>query len=94
MPEPFEFCGEPAFAARAGPEGSSSSSAEDDGYILSMLMNGQSKESILVVLDAKDITKVRASYLAHPLSCPLLPPPLCPSVLDRWGLPADACTHV
>lgn len=56
MPEPHEFCGEPAYAARAGSEGTSPS-AEDDGYIMSIIMDGKSKESSLIVLNAKDITK-------------------------------------
>ena len=50
MPKEYEFCGEPMFAARnnASPE-------EDDGYILSVLYNGQAKESELVILRANSV---------------------------------------
>jgi len=51
MPNKFEFCGEPMFADRKG----GSSNGEDDGYILSVLYNGKSKESEMIILDAKDI---------------------------------------
>jgi all-trans-8'-apo-beta-carotenal 15,15'-oxygenase len=47
IPKEYEFCGEPMFASRenASPE-------EDDGYILSVLYNGKSKESELIILRA------------------------------------------
>jgi all-trans-8'-apo-beta-carotenal 15,15'-oxygenase len=50
MPKEYEFCGEPMFAARknASPE-------EDDGYILSVLYNGKSEESEMVILCANAI---------------------------------------
>jgi carotenoid cleavage dioxygenase-like enzyme len=50
IPKEYEFCGEPMFAARknASPE-------EDDGYILSVLLNGKTKESEIVVLRANAV---------------------------------------
>jgi all-trans-8'-apo-beta-carotenal 15,15'-oxygenase len=50
MPKEYEFCGEPMFATREN-----ASSEEDDGYILSVLYNGQSKESEMVILRADAI---------------------------------------
>lgn len=54
LPEPHEFLGEPVFCpkATAGP-----GSAEDDGYVLSTLMNGKTQRSELVVLDAQKISQ-------------------------------------
>uniref|UniRef100_A0A7S2VB98 Uncharacterized protein n=1 Tax=Entomoneis paludosa TaxID=265537 RepID=A0A7S2VB98_9STRA len=49
MPAKHEFCGEPMFAAKEG------GTAEDDGYILSVILDGERQESDLVVLDAKQI---------------------------------------
>jgi len=50
MPKDYEFCGEPMFAARKN-----ASLEEDDGYILSVLYNGKSKESELVILRANAV---------------------------------------
>lgn len=50
MPKEYEFCGEPMFSKRQG-----SSGAEDDGYILSVLYNGQAKESEMIILAANNI---------------------------------------
>jgi all-trans-8'-apo-beta-carotenal 15,15'-oxygenase len=58
MPEPYEFCGEPAFAPRApkaSPDSSAPADREDDGYLLSVLFNGRTKESELIILDASDV---------------------------------------
>jgi all-trans-8'-apo-beta-carotenal 15,15'-oxygenase len=52
MPEPHEFCGEPAFAPR---DGGGESRDEDGGYLLSVLFNGRTRESELVVLGAADV---------------------------------------
>ena len=52
MPQEYEFCGEPMFASK---KGASDSIAEDDGYILSVLYNGKSQESEMIILDAKNI---------------------------------------
>lgn len=50
MPKEYEFCGEPMFADKKG-----TSNGEDDGYILSVLYNGKSKESEMIIFDAKNI---------------------------------------
>ena len=50
MPKEYEFCGEPMFAKRRN-----ASEGEDDGYILSVLYNGKSMESEMVVLRANAI---------------------------------------
>lgn len=52
MPESFEFCGEPMYAPRHRQE----SVAEDNGYILSVLWNGRTKESELIILESNNIT--------------------------------------
>lgn len=49
MPESYEFCGEPMYAPRKGKNG------EDNGYILSVLFNGRTRESELVILGASGI---------------------------------------
>eukprot|EP00562_Extubocellulus_spinifer_P031877 CAMPEP_0178711932 /NCGR_PEP_ID=MMETSP0699-20121125/18611_1 /TAXON_ID=265572 /ORGANISM="Extubocellulus spinifer, Strain CCMP396" /LENGTH=656 /DNA_ID=CAMNT_0020360647 /DNA_START=192 /DNA_END=2162 /DNA_ORIENTATION=- len=49
MPEGYEFCGEPMFAPKKTGNG------EDEGYILSVLYNGRTNESEIVVLDALNI---------------------------------------
>jgi carotenoid cleavage dioxygenase-like enzyme len=51
MPESYEFCGEPMYAPRQGDDGG----AEDSGYILSVLYNGNSNESELLILQASNI---------------------------------------
>jgi all-trans-8'-apo-beta-carotenal 15,15'-oxygenase len=61
MPSINEFCGEPMYAPRTMKDGDQSSSninadLEDDGYILSILYNGNAKRSEMVVLDAKNIS--------------------------------------
>lgn len=53
-PEEYEFCGEPMFAPK---KREVPSNVEDDGYIISVLMNGKEKKSEIVILDAKDITR-------------------------------------
>eukprot|EP00978_Attheya_sp_CCMP212_P011339 scaffold27994_cov49-Attheya_sp.AAC.1 len=56
LPKEYEFCGEPMYAPRKKTEETSKSDIdEDDGYILSVLYNGKSGESELVVLSAKDL---------------------------------------
>ena len=58
-PAEYEFCGEPMFAPKkkldedGKIEGGSGS--EDDGYIISVLMNGREKTSEVVILDASNI---------------------------------------
>lgn len=64
MPAPMEFCGEPMYAPRTAVKGSHekkspdtvSNELEDDGYILSILYNGKTMKSEVVVLNAKDIS--------------------------------------
>jgi all-trans-8'-apo-beta-carotenal 15,15'-oxygenase len=60
MPEPHEFCGEPVFAPRLGDDGNRKKEdeveQEDYGYLLSVLFNGKTKESELIVLDASDVS--------------------------------------
>ena len=49
MPEGCEFCGEPMFAPKRSRNG------EDEGYIISVLYNGKTDESEMVVLDAQNV---------------------------------------
>lgn len=51
-PNEYEFCGEPMFAPKKSDE---SSGREDDGYIISVLFNGQERKSEILVLDATAI---------------------------------------
>mmetsp|Transcript_15811 Transcript_15811/g.43609 ORF Transcript_15811/g.43609 Transcript_15811/m.43609 type:complete len:633 (-) Transcript_15811:72-1970(-) len=51
MPAKHEFCGEPMFAPREG-----SFEEEDDGYILTVMLDGKRRESHLLVFDAKNIS--------------------------------------
>jgi len=50
MPEAYEFCGEPMFAPKVNP------SSEDDGYVLTVLFNGKSEQSELVVFESSEIS--------------------------------------
>jgi len=52
FPREYEFCGEPFYAPK---KGQINSSVEDSGYILSVLNNGRSKQSEMVVFEAKSI---------------------------------------
>lgn len=51
MPASHEFCGEPMYASRKGKQ----NDYEDSGYVLSVLFNGETKESELVILNANDV---------------------------------------
>ena len=53
MPREYEFCGEPSFARKQ--QRVSAPTNEDDGYILSVLFNGKSEQSELVVFEASNI---------------------------------------
>ncbi len=65
-PEEYEFCGEPMYAPRKGED----TTAEDNGYILSVLFNGQKNESDLVVFEAADISKGPIARLPLGLAVP------------------------
>lgn len=52
QPKAYEFLGEPLFVPRR-----TEASAEDDGYVLTFLYDGQQNKSYLVIFDAKDISK-------------------------------------
>ena len=49
LARPFEYCGEVSFTPRAG------STAEDDGYLLTICYNGRAGTSALLVLDARRV---------------------------------------
>lgn len=49
FPESYEFCGEPMYAKRRGDD------SEDGGYILTVLFNGNTESSELLVLKANDV---------------------------------------
>jgi all-trans-8'-apo-beta-carotenal 15,15'-oxygenase len=60
MPERHEFCGEPMFAppTTTTTNDSDNNNAVDDetrGYIISVLWNGKTKESQVVILNAQDV---------------------------------------
>ncbi|CAJ1911662.1 unnamed protein product [Cylindrotheca closterium] len=50
MPEGFEFCGEPMFAPKEN------AASDDDGYILTVLFNGKTEQSEMVILQSTDIS--------------------------------------
>jgi len=52
-PEEYEFCGEPMFAPK---KSDNQNGIEDDGYIISVLLNGKEKKSELIILDAANIS--------------------------------------
>jgi all-trans-8'-apo-beta-carotenal 15,15'-oxygenase len=52
MPESHEFCGQPTFTPRTKEGSSNEDGGEDDGYLLTLLYNGRTKSSELVVLNA------------------------------------------
>jgi all-trans-8'-apo-beta-carotenal 15,15'-oxygenase len=57
MPDaPHEFCGEPLFVPRDNCPKSGDGAPEDDGYLLSVLYNGKTRESDLVIFDAAGIS--------------------------------------
>lgn len=49
LPESYEFCGEPMFAPAEAKD------SEEDGYLLSVMYNGKTKQSELIVLQAKNV---------------------------------------
>lgn len=48
---PTEFCGAPTFVPKPGASG------EDEGYLVTMVLDGASRRSDIVVLDAQDVAK-------------------------------------
>lgn len=50
MPESYEFCGEPMYAPST-----TESEDEDSGYIISVLHNGKTEQSEIIILKANDI---------------------------------------
>jgi len=50
IPQAYEFCGEPMFAPKVNP------SLEDDGYVLTVLFNGKSEQSELLVFESSEIS--------------------------------------
>lgn len=55
------LCGEPVFVAR--PNGTS----EDDGVLLSLVLDGQAGRSMLLVLDARDMTELARAEISGPV---------------------------
>mmetsp|Transcript_52920 Transcript_52920/g.128348 ORF Transcript_52920/g.128348 Transcript_52920/m.128348 type:complete len:736 (-) Transcript_52920:51-2258(-) len=50
FPEPYEFCGEPIFAPKSSGEDQNDSSS--CGYILSVLFNGKTEQSEMIIFDS------------------------------------------
>ncbi len=57
--EPGCFPGEPVFVARPGAE------AEDDGVVLSVVLDAESERSFLLVLDAADLSELARAEAPH-----------------------------
>ena len=68
LPESHEFAGEPMYASRKGVD--PLSAPEDDGYILSVLLNGETNESEIVVLRANNITAGPIARLSLGMAIP------------------------
>jgi len=68
MPQEFEFCGEPMYADRKMEEGQVA--GEDDGYILSVLFNGKTEQSEMIVLRANNISAGPVSRIPLGLGVP------------------------
>ena len=66
-PEEYEFCGEPMYAPKKGED---ADSAEDNGFVMSVLFNGQKNESELIVFEAKNISKGPISRVPLGLAVP------------------------
>lgn len=50
IPEGHEFCGEPMFAPKDSPN------SDDDGYILTVLFNGKTEQSEMIIFQSTDIS--------------------------------------
>lgn len=59
--EPNCFAGEPVFVAT--PDGT----AEDDGVLLSLVLDGDAQRSMLLVLDARDLTELARAEISAPV---------------------------
>jgi carotenoid cleavage dioxygenase-like enzyme len=59
--EPGALAGEPVFIAN--PEGAE----EDDGVLLSLVLDGESERSMLLVLDARDMTEMGRAEISRPV---------------------------
>jgi carotenoid cleavage dioxygenase-like enzyme len=57
--EPDQFPGEPVFVAAPGAR------AEDDGVLLSVVLDGKRGSSYLLVLDARDLSAVAKAAVPH-----------------------------
>uniref|UniRef100_A0A7S2MAK4 Uncharacterized protein n=1 Tax=Helicotheca tamesis TaxID=374047 RepID=A0A7S2MAK4_9STRA len=55
LPEKYEFCGEPMYSPRKRGDDNDPEPSEDDGYIISVLFNGKTRESSLIVLEANNV---------------------------------------
>jgi all-trans-8'-apo-beta-carotenal 15,15'-oxygenase len=64
MPEGYEFCGEPMFAPKENP------SSDDDGYILTVLFNGKTEQSELLVFKPMNISAGPVARIALGIGIP------------------------
>lgn len=67
MPKKYEFCGEPMFADK---KVETTNVAEDDGYILSVLYNGKTKSSEMIILNAQSIAAGPVARIPLGMSIP------------------------
>ena len=82
IPESYEFCGEPMYAPRSLMSSSATTTAtenggapnkedaEDAGYILSVLYNGRTKRSELIILEAANINNGPITRIPLGISIP------------------------
>lgn len=67
---PQEFIGEAIFVPRKSSASSSSSLAEDDGYLMSYMNDTKDDTAYLVIFDARDVTKGPISKVLLPVVVP------------------------
>jgi carotenoid cleavage dioxygenase-like enzyme len=63
--EPETYPGEPVFVPAPG--GREENTAEDDGVLLSVVLDTAAEQSVMVVLDAEDMTELARAPLPHVL---------------------------
>lgn len=70
----YSFVGEPIFTPRPG------GVSEDDGWVMSVVYQGDEKRSNLVILDARDLSKGPVATIRLPHHIPIGKPKPLPSM--------------
>lgn len=59
--EPDQLCGEPVFVSAPDAQ------AEDDGVVLSLVLDGEAQRSMLLILDARDMSELARAEISRPV---------------------------